>query len=266
MVNFSTSAIAAFRVVFASGFRVEALSSRPENIRGLQGRVCIDEAAFHKDVRAVLDAVNALLIWGGKIRIISTHNGVLNPFNELIQEAKAGKIPYSLHFIPFAKAVENGLYERTCLIAGKPATAEGKADWERLIRASYGVREAAMRQELDCIPADQEGAALSRVLIEQCMALPGAVPIVRWALPDATPPEEAGHHLGHTALVRHLDERSAADAVLRLLQDPDASAAALDRADQVRAISGISRGGPKAAAVLSGARRPAPGTKPAPSA
>ncbi len=83
----STKYISAYRVRFASGFRVEALSSRPENIRGLQGIVVIDEAAFHQDVRAVLDAVNALLIWGGKIRVISTHNGVLNPFNELIREA-----------------------------------------------------------------------------------------------------------------------------------------------------------------------------------
>ena len=31
--------ISAYRVTFASGFRVEALSSRPENIRGLQGVV-----------------------------------------------------------------------------------------------------------------------------------------------------------------------------------------------------------------------------------
>lgn len=87
----TTKNIAAYRVRFASGYRVEALSSRPENIRGLQGTVCIDEAAFHRDVRGVLDAVNALLIWGGKIRVISTHNGVLNPFNELIKEARAGR-------------------------------------------------------------------------------------------------------------------------------------------------------------------------------
>jgi phage FluMu gp28-like protein len=180
-----TNQIAAFRVNFASGFRVEALSSRPENIRGLQGRVCIDEAAFHKDVRAVLDAVNALLIWGGKIRIISTHNGVLNPFNELIAEAKAGKIPYSLHFIPFSKAVANGLYERTCYVKGVEPTDEGKAAWLKLIYDSYGIRTAARDQELECIPSDAQGAALTRVLIEACMALPGQVPIVRWTLPDS---------------------------------------------------------------------------------
>lgn len=179
----STGQIAAFRIRFASGKRVEALSSRPENIRGLQGVVVIDEAAFHKDVRAVLDAVMALLIWGGKVRVISSHNGVLNPFNELIREAKAGKVPFSCHFIPFSKAVENGLYERVCLVRRRQPTPEGKAAWEKLIRSAYGVREAAMKQELDCIPAEQQGAALTRVQIEATMI--DHVPILRWALPDS---------------------------------------------------------------------------------
>jgi len=179
----SSKYISAYRVTFASGFRVEALSSRPENIRGLQGIVVIDEAAFHKDVRAVLDAVNALLIWGGKIRIISTHNGVLNPFNELIREAKAGKVPYSLHFIPFSKAVENGLYKRVCLTKGKPWTQEAQDKWEALIRGAYGAREAQMRQELDAIPADAVGAALPRVVIERAAAR--GIPVVRWHLPDS---------------------------------------------------------------------------------
>lgn len=196
--------ISAYRVRFASGFRVEALSSRPENIRGLQGVVVIDEAAFHQDVRAVLDAVNALLIWGGRIRVISTHNGVLNPFNELIREAKAGKVPFSLHFIPFAKSVANGLYRRVCLLRGKEWSPEAEAAWEQQIRSAYGVRTAQMRQELDAIPADAEGAALTRVAIEAVadrsvrvlsnvnaafppLVTPGneTATIVRWLLPDA---------------------------------------------------------------------------------
>lgn len=183
--------ISAYRVTFASGFRVEALSSRPENIRGLQGVVVIDEAAFHKDVRAVMDAVNALLIWGGRIRIISTHNGVLNPFNELIREAKAGKVPYSLHFIPFQKAVDNGLFRRVCLTRGKPWSQEAQDAWEKLIRGAYGTRTAQMAQELDAIPADAEGAALSRVVIERASAT--GIPVIRWQLPDAykeAPPAE----------------------------------------------------------------------------
>ena len=111
--------ISAFRVTFASGFRVEALSSRPENIRGLQGVVVIDEAAFHKDVRQVIDAVNALLIWGGKIRIISSPNGLLNPFNDHYQEAVAGKngsrVGFGTHMTIFSArymGVADRAYER----------------------------------------------------------------------------------------------------------------------------------------------------------
>lgn len=178
----TTAHIAAFRIKFASGFSVAALSSRPENIRGLQGTVCIDEAAFHKDVRNVLDAVNALLIWGSKIRVISTHNGVQSPFNNLIIEARAGKVPFSVHHIPFSKAVENGLYKRVCLVKGKEWTAEGEAAWEAQIRGSYGVRTAAMRQELDAIPSEQEGAALTRVQIEARMR--AGIPVIRWACKD----------------------------------------------------------------------------------
>jgi phage FluMu gp28-like protein len=51
------------------------LSSRPENIRGLQGKVVIDEAAFHPNVQGVMEAATALLIWGGRISVISSHNG-----------------------------------------------------------------------------------------------------------------------------------------------------------------------------------------------
>ncbi|WP_455476153.1 hypothetical protein [Bartonella sp. B17] len=178
----STKYISAYRVRFASGFRIEALSSRPENIRGLQGIVVVDEAAFHQDVRAVLDAVNALLIWGGKIRVISTHNGVLNPFNELIGEARAGKVPFSVHCYPFVEAVKNGLFKRVCAIKGDVWSAAAEQKWEQKIRASYGVRLAAMHQELDAIPADQEGAALTRLQIENCCA--PDIAVMRWACVD----------------------------------------------------------------------------------
>jgi len=178
----TTKYISSYRIRFASGFRVEALSSRPDNIRGLQGIVVIDEAAFHQDVRGVLDAVNALLIWGGKIRVISTHNGALNPFNELILEARAGKVPFKVHRYPFELAVRNGLYRRVCAIKSGQWTKLGEIAWEERIRASYGVRTAAMRQELDAIPADQEGAALSRVQIEAAMR--DGIPVIRFAAKD----------------------------------------------------------------------------------
>lgn len=210
----SSRYISGYRITFASGFRVEALSSRPENIRGLQGVVVVDEAAFHKDVKAVLDAVNALLIWGGRIRIISTHNGVLNPFNELIREAKAGKVPYSLHFIPFAKSVANGLFRRVCLLKGVPWTKEGEEAWEAQIRSAYGARTAQMHQELDAIPADAEGAALTRVAIEA--VADRSVKVIRWHLPDEA--KSAAPSI-RDALVRDFCATRLAPALATLDQD-----------------------------------------------
>ncbi|NLS00192.1 hypothetical protein HGP17_25485 [Rhizobium sp. P38BS-XIX] len=179
----TTNAIASYIIRFKSGFRIEALSSRPENIRGLQGTVCIDEAAFHRDVREVIDAVAALLIWGGKVRVISSHNGVSNPFNELIKEALAKKNGFTVHTYSFGDAVKNGLFKRVCLIKGEEWSQEKEDEWEAKIRSAYGTRTAKMKQELDAIPAEAEGAALTRVLIERCMSadLPA---VVRWDRPD----------------------------------------------------------------------------------
>ena len=74
-----------------SGKKIVALSSNPRNLRGRQGNVVIDEAAFHDRLDEVLKAAMALTMWGGKVRIISTHNGVDNLFNTLITQARRGE-------------------------------------------------------------------------------------------------------------------------------------------------------------------------------
>lgn len=179
--------IQAFRVRFASGFRITALSSRPENIHGLQGRVNIDEAALHKNVTKVLESAIALLIWGGRIRIWSSHRGKKNPFNQLIQDIKAGRYGKRARAmrITFDDAVANGLYERICAMRGVPATAEGKKDWYTGIRSAYGPRKAAMREELDAIPRDGEGSAIPSVWIER--AMPEVRPVLRIVFDDDFP-------------------------------------------------------------------------------
>ncbi|WP_374467403.1 hypothetical protein [Ferrovibrio sp.] len=179
----STRFIAAYRVKFASGCSVVALSSRPASIRGLQGIVVIDEAAFHKDVGQVIDAVNALLIWGGKIRIISSHNGVDNAFNVLIKDTLAGHFRYSIHTVTFDDAVKNGLYERYCFIRNRKPSAEDKAKWYDTIIRSYGNRTEARDEELFCIPRRSSGAYFSRNIIEACHD--GAIPVIRYEQSDA---------------------------------------------------------------------------------
>lgn len=182
--------ITSYRIRFSSGFQIVALSSNPANIRGLQGIVNIDEAAFHQDVDGVIDAASALIIWGGKIRIISTHNGAKNRFNQLIKDAEKGLNDFKVYKVFFDDAVENGLYERVCMVKGWAPTVEGKLEWYKRVRGAYGNNKAAMLEELDGIPREGSGVAIPGVLIESCM--PEARPVICLTLDDefALKPDE----------------------------------------------------------------------------
>jgi len=170
--------IKAFRIDFGSGFKVLALSSRPRSIRGKQGLVIIDEAAFHDDLPGLIKAAMAMLIWGGRVRILSSHNGEDNPFNLMVKDCRAGKLPYSLHKTTFADALDAGLYERVKLVVGARLKQKTRAEWEANVRAQYG---AGAAEELDCIPAMGGGVYLPRTLVEHCQT--DECKVIRWAKP-----------------------------------------------------------------------------------
>lgn len=169
--NKNSRYITAYRIRFSSGYQITALSSRPANIRGLQGLVIIDEAAFHQDVQGVLDAATALLIWGGRIIVISSHNGKSNPFNQFVIDIENGIYgdTAEVYRVTFDDAVANGLYERVCYMKGEKPTIESKKQWYTTIRNSYGPNKAAMREELDAIPRDGQGVCIPGVWIERAM-------------------------------------------------------------------------------------------------
>lgn len=167
--------IQAFRVRFASGHKVVALSSRPTNLRGKQGRVVLDELAFHEDPAELLKATLALLIWGGRVIIISTHNGDENPYNQLIQDVRAGRKPYSLHRITFDEALSDGLYRRICERLGRDWSPEAEATWRQEIVDFYG---DGADEELFCIPTTGSGTFLPGTLIEARMQ--AGPPVLRW--------------------------------------------------------------------------------------
>ena len=160
--------IKTYEVVFPrSGHRVTALSSRPTNLRGKQGVVVIDEAAFQTDLKALLKAALAMLLWGDKVRIFSTHDGVENAFNELVQEVRAGKRgKATVHRVTFREAVAQGLYRRVCLRRGREWTQAAEDAWVNEAYAFYGDGAA---EELDVVPSQSAGAYLSLALIEQRM-------------------------------------------------------------------------------------------------
>ncbi|SMH62544.1 hypothetical protein [Azospirillum agricola] len=171
----SDDGIKAFRISFASGFEIVALASRPRSLRGRQGYVIIDEAAFHDDLDELLKAAMALLIWGGKVAVISTHNGTAHPFNQLIDACRAGKKPYPVLRVTFDDALKDGLFRRICLVKGDDWSQEAEDAWAAGIYASYG---DAADEELRVIPKNKGGTWLPRDLVVARMS--AEIPVLRW--------------------------------------------------------------------------------------
>ena len=166
-----------FSLSFPSGKKIEALTSLPRNLRsrGRPGdRAIVDEGAHVDDIDEIIKAAMAITTWGGSVEIISTHNGEQNPFNLLVKDIKNGNQPYSLHTIPLADALADGLYERILAVRRHALTQvdpdadashlvwsqEGQDEWEGAERAKYRYLWQAA-EELDCVPADGEGAWIS---------------------------------------------------------------------------------------------------------
>lgn len=170
--------IQTFRIRFASGFELLALSSAPRGLRGKQGVVIIDEAAFVDNLAELLKAAMAFLMWGGQVVVCSTHDGVDNAFNQTIQDIHAGRVPYKHLHIDFDAALREGLYQRICLVKGVDWTAEEEAEWRQRIIAFYG---DGADEELFCIPSASSGSWLPSPLIEARMTVDA--PVLRLELP-----------------------------------------------------------------------------------
>ncbi len=175
----SDQGIKAFRIDMPSSHSIVALSSKPRSLRGKQGKVCIDEAAFHDQLDELLKAALALLMWGGRVAVISTHDGADNPFNTLIEDIRAGKKAGAVQRVTLRRALGEGLYKRICLVTGKTWSQQAEQKWESDLRKTYG--EAA-EEELDVIPARGSGVYLARATIEAAMS--PALPVIRLKCPD----------------------------------------------------------------------------------
>ncbi|HVA39173.1 MAG TPA: hypothetical protein VNF49_00795 [Candidatus Binataceae bacterium] len=187
-VSDETRDILAYRIRFASGHKIVALSSRPSNLRGKQGCAVIDEAAFHDDLAGLLKAALAFTMWGGLVRVISTHNGAGNAFNRLVADIRAGRLPYALHRVTLDDALEEGLYRKICETLGRAWSPAAEAEWRREIFALYADNAD---EELNCIPRASSGTFLNALAIEARMR--EGIPVARWSAADefASRPEDA---------------------------------------------------------------------------
>lgn len=158
-----------FDLQFASGHSIQAFSGNPRNLRSF-GRpgdvVVVDEAAFIDDLGELLKAAMAVTVWGGAIRILSTHNGEDNPFNELIRDTRGGRYRHSIHRTTIDDALDDGLYRRICTVTGQTWSAEGEEQWQAELIQRYRPNED---EELYAIPAMGGGTYFPRALVEAAM-------------------------------------------------------------------------------------------------
>ena len=166
--------ILVYVINFASGFKIKALSSNPANLRGMQGNVVIDERKKKKDLAALLKAAMALTMWGSRVRIISTHNGIENLFNVLIIESRAGKRRFSVHRIDIELAISEGLFRRICQVTKKEWSQVLEDEWLRNLLRDCATEEDA-REEYYCEPKSGGGAYLPRGLRERACRVDGPV-------------------------------------------------------------------------------------------
>lgn len=154
-----------YSIAAASGKSINAMTSSPRGFRSKgrpRDRAVVDEAAFIDDLAAVLKAAKAFGIWGGQVRVISTHNGDANAYRELCRAIREGEIRGALHKVTFQDALDQGLFRRICEVSGQEWSPDREAEWVADVRAEYG-EDAA--EELDCIPASGAGHWLAWPLI-----------------------------------------------------------------------------------------------------
>jgi phage FluMu gp28-like protein len=173
-----TKAINAFRIKFASGFEIMALSSAPRGLRGKQGVVIIDEAAFVDDLGALLKSAMAFTMWGGQVVVCSTHLGADNEFNVQIQDILAGRSNYAHMSITLDQALEQGLYKRIALVTGEVWSPAAEAKWRQGVIDRY---RDNIDEECYCVPSMSSGAWLPAPLIEARMTVD--TPVLRLELP-----------------------------------------------------------------------------------
>lgn len=155
--------IITYKIRFSSGFEIWGLPSVPRSIRSKQGHIVIDEAAFCEDLKELLKAALAMLMWGGSVSILSTHNGEDNQFNLLIKEIEDGKKNYYLQTTDIETALRDGLYKRICEINKTEYKKTKEKEWLKTLIKYYG---DAYEEELYCIPSRSGEKYFNRSLLE----------------------------------------------------------------------------------------------------
>jgi phage FluMu gp28-like protein len=155
--------------------RITAMASSPKSFRSKGGDVGLSEYAFHEKADALWQASTPVTMWGGRIRVISSHNGVDSKFNEFLGQARRYTEPEtygqprktdiraSVHRVTIHDAIAQGLVERINAVTGESLTREQFLDREQ---AKCG-DPAKWREEYECVPSEEAASFFPYELLRQ---------------------------------------------------------------------------------------------------
>jgi phage FluMu gp28-like protein len=158
----------AYVLSFATGKRINSMSSNPDAQAGKRGGRILDEFALHPDPRKLWAIAYPGITWGGNMELISTHRGSHNFFNGLVREIREQGNPkkISLHTVTLQDALDQGFLYK--LQQSLPADAEQQdmteADYYDFVKSGCADEESFL-QEYMCQPADDDAAFLEYDLI-----------------------------------------------------------------------------------------------------
>ena len=156
---------------FASGVKINSMSSSPDAQAGKRGDRLLDEFALHKDPRKLYAIAYPGITWGGQLEIVSTHRGSHNYFNELVTEIREKCNPknISLHRVTLEDALNDGFLYRLQqkLAPDDERQAFDEADYFDYVKSGCADEESFL-QEYMCVPADDASAFLTYDMIAAC--------------------------------------------------------------------------------------------------
>ena len=187
------------KVTFPNGCALYCLSSSYDAVIGRRGHFYLDEFAIHKDQRKLWDYCLPGTRLGFSLTVISTHRSKGTFFNELVTDARAGKIPGAvLMTVDIDTAIADGYMYivnlRKMMADQEPLTAD------QFIEECKGSAssEEMYRQEYCCEPADSDSTtAVREEWMERCQVRKSEIARVA--------PEKNKHYYMGIDIGRHRD-------------------------------------------------------------
>ncbi|MBX3008629.1 MAG: terminase family protein [Melioribacteraceae bacterium] len=151
--------VTAHRVRFSNGCECNAISSNPTRFRSKGGDVILDEFAHHRDQEKMFTAAKPSMMWGNRVRLISTHNGDDSYFNGLLKETRKGTEGSMKSWVPYKITIEDAIKEGLVdKVLGHKASKEEIAKY--LDDAFSGMTQESIDEEFYCIPRSSSNSHL----------------------------------------------------------------------------------------------------------